>query len=249
MWAGVAGRAYHEVIRQAELSFREHGLPEGGADWDIVATVFADTFAKHFAEAIAEECLKYPVPMSEWYVNSAKEDREWWLANGPGMVYNYIMAQRDRDTVLATVDGAPALEVETTGDPNRAGFIDRILYRPAQQQIIIDDDKTGSSWPQDSIQLKTYAAWADANRDAFGAPVRSIWYRYWHARKGEYILTREYTQDDERELTFRYDQLDRAYRAGIYPARPSNMCKACPVRSSCPVKAEGNADVYHQLTA
>jgi putative RecB family exonuclease len=254
MWASIGGIAYHACVREFEQdAFEMDPRCVGGDDekWEARATTYADKFAKHFADATAEETLKSDVPMKDWYVNSAKEDRDWWLTNGPGMVHRYIMAQRNRECVLATVDGAPALEIEISINIDGVdvkGYIDRIMYYPETKQLIIEDDKTGARWPQDRIQLDTYAEWAILNADAFGVSVKSVWSRYWHARNGEHILSKEFNPGAAYALAYRYRQLDRADRAGIYPARPSNLCKACPVRSSCPVVESGNTDVFVDLT-
>lgn len=258
MWAGVGGTAYHACIRAFEEEHHKSPtmLRHISAD-DIAseATYYADRFAVRLAHAIADQVMASTVPMSAWYAaDNGKENRDWWLEQGPQMVHRYITAQRGRTTQPLTLpDGRPALEIEaemTLGAVPVHGFIDRIMWEPASGKIIVEDDKAGARWPQDHAQIDFYGWWV---REVlvpslpWADKVREVWVRYWAARKGEYILVAQVGKRTSlQSLAYRYAQLDQLDRSGVYLPQPSSMCKACPVRSSCP-EGDGTTDVYELL--
>lgn len=233
MWAGIGGSAYHACVEAFEEMMKDF-TPADETVWEQAATDAADGYRQAFAEETAMRVMGNPhFPMSEWYVNSKGEGREWWLEHGPQMVYKYVMAQRGRDwQVLATEVHAEM----TIGQTDVHGYIDRVEYQAAGKKLIITDDKTGRL-PDDRHQLDFYALWA--SRQDWGVPVDEVWSRWYDARKGEHKYARLF--DPEREtdaLIRRYEDLRALDELEIYPAKPSTSnCKPCPVRSSCPLSA------------
>lgn len=245
MWAGLGGAAAHACVREFEEAWfakRAAGDPFR-ASWDGVATFFSEKFRRHFTEAIAAEALETTYPMSQWYAGSKNEDRDWWLDNGPRMVYDYVMKQEGRTMhVLALPDGSPALEVHATmiiaGHPWQ-GYVDRIMYDPNARAIVIEDDKFGASWPQDKQQIDTYGHWAERillpmlpELDVSGG----VWARYYMGRSAQYI------HHEKVRVRTPFSLIERRYYtlrllnvAKLYQIKPSNMCKACSVFSGCEI--------------
>ncbi len=246
MWSSIGGTAYHEVIRRFEeamfIDYVAHALYPGGDgtpdEWEAVATHYADAFVKAFKEETARVALGTEYPVSQWYTTGKGEGRDWWLERGPALVHTYVMAQyRRKHFVIAMPDGSPALEVHAT-EPGWRGYIDRIEYYPESRKLVVTDDKTGSSWPADRQQIEKYGLWVLDNLvPLLGLDVSGgVHARFWSARKGEHILSYLIDPNELRpRLARRYDDMRRMHAAGIYPLRPSSLCKSCGVAPHCEI--------------
>jgi len=222
---------------------RRDGAPTGSAWWNVGGTAFHE---------IAEEILTRGVPLADWRAGGReskaypnREDRSWWLDNGPEMVAKYVLAQEGRTSeILRLVDGSTlALELgfmwrpAAAGLPPVKGFIDQALIFPDADTILIRDLKAGSQMPVDTLQLKLYRL---ALEDCFGVKARKWWGDYWHGRKG--AATRGLDLTDrarvEEEVTYRLDTMNRAELAGLYLPNPGTNCSACGVREHCPAVSD-----------
>lgn len=251
-WWNVAGTAFHESVREWET--RSAG--------DVIMTpdAAAERFPHHLANAIADEVIARGVPLSEWRVSGRatqqypnKEDRAWWLDNGPEMVAKYVLAQQGRESeVLRLADGQTlALELGfmlRLDDelPPLKGFVDQVLYFPRTDAILIRDYKSGSRVPVDTLQLKVYRL---AIESCFGITASKWWGDYWRARKGE--ATKGVDLSDrakvEREVRYRLQIMDRAETLGLYAPNPSDLCGQCGVRPHCPAMSDEPFALWPQL--
>jgi CRISPR/Cas system-associated exonuclease Cas4 (RecB family) len=241
-WALVAGRAFHETIREWETAAAGDVVPSADAA--------AERFPHHLAEETAETVIKTGIGPHEWRASGRvsqaypdKENRAWWLDKGPEMVAQYVLAQAGRESeTLRLVDGTTlALELgfmlHLPGLAPLKGFIDQVLYFPRTDQIIVRDYKSGSQVPVDRLQLQMYRL---ALEDCFGITARAWWGDYWDARKGK--ATRGYNLTDrsrvEAAVRYRVSVMDTAERQGLYLPNPGNNCSACGVRSHCPAMSD-----------
>lgn len=235
-WWNVGGTAFHECVREWELSEERPS-----------ADTQAERFAHHLANATADAVLSHPncPSMSMWRAARGREDRTWWLDNGPEMVANYVLAQQGREYEILVLPNtaAPAMETEFDLDlgaepdgyvlPPIKGFIDQILIWPRTGDITVRDLKSGSTMPADSFQLKVYRLAAERALGIDGAR----WFGdYWRARKG--ASTSPVLLDDvaaiEAEVRYRTRAMDEQERRGYYAPNPSNLCGSCGVRAHCP---------------
>ena len=244
-WWNVAGTAFHETVREWET--------KSAGDVIMSADAAAERFPHHLANAIADEVIARGIPLSEWRVSGRatqqypnKEDRTWWLDNGPEMVAKYVLAQQGRESeVLRLNDGETlALELgflyrmDDLGElPPLKGFIDQVLYFPRSDAVLIRDYKSGSRVPVDTLQLKVYRL---ALESCFGITASKWWGDYWRARKGEATKGVDLTDRDkcEREVRYRLHVMDTAETLGLYAPNPSDMCGQCGVRPHCPAMSD-----------
>jgi hypothetical protein len=178
-WATVGGTAFHKAV---ELEAK--GKP---ARWDLI-----------FEWAEREAAQASSTAPADWYAaNKGLENREWWMVEGAAMLERYREYWRDGHRVLAVVPAeggaAPAIELdltlETAAGPIQV-IIDQVRRWPGggEAGYWISDPKTGSSTPEDTLQLGLAAhAWARFATQQ-GWPVGAIGGGFWMARKGSHDL-------------------------------------------------------------
>jgi putative RecB family exonuclease len=164
-----------------------------------------------------------------------KQNLQWWMDNGPGMVQNWIdWREKNGWEIWETPEGVPAVELELNivlpnGYPVKT-FLDRVMVTPAGQ-ITIVDIKSGRS-PETQEQLGLYAT---AMELIYGQMFRPAWGYFWDARKGEHsspMLLDAYTPQYFAEV---YEEAVRGMNAGCFLAKPANNCfNWCGVRDACP---------------
>jgi hypothetical protein len=248
-WWNVAGTAFHECIREWETD--QAGYPHDSAGRTPDAQ--AERFGHHLANAIAETVLATGIGPSGWRTGGRastqypnKEDRAWWLDNGPEMVAKYVQAQEGRDCeVLRLGEQGETLALElgflwqpALGElPPVKGFIDQVLYYPRTDAILIRDYKSGSSIPVDSLQVGIYRL---ALEQVFGIKASKWWGDYWQARKGAASRGWDLTDSAKVEAGVRYrlHAMDMAENLNLYPPNPGNNCSACGVRAACPAMSD-----------
>lgn len=246
-WAGVGGKAFHEVVRIIEC---EHA--ERTAQWGPDAPLLdqersaATLWKQCFADQIAQEEESSGIPSERWRAtNGGREDRAWWLHAGEDMVRKYIQWRpgflAEGWTLLRTPAGAPAQEIEfdvAVGGPGgvmNKGFIDAAWVNQDKGTIRIVDYKSGTS-DNKPFQLKTYGHALRALGALDGWKVEGAFY---DARKAQWSgapLT--LSADDDAEVEYRFQSTAAADRAGIFLARPSSFCGGCEVKASCPIMAK-----------
>jgi hypothetical protein len=167
-----------------------------------------------------------------------KENKDWWLENGPRFVSLWETWRDASDLTFAEFPGdggeaVPGIELEVWAD-NGAGLlvksvIDRVM-EDGRGQLYIVDLKTGSHtdpWPlqmalNNLCLISTYGISAD-------------YAGFWSARKGgvdEWFPLSRYSEDMLWDIVGKAKEIrDRQ----LFIPNPNNLCKsACGVRAHCP---------------
>jgi putative RecB family exonuclease len=227
-WWNAGGRAFHSTIEIYERLRLQGEL----LTHDAITHTFVDYFAHEIAvQQEAEE------DTTKWRAaKKGTENQLWWLMNGVKMCKDYL----DRNgpnrgyEILILDDDKPALELEFLLDVNGVkvkGYVDQVIQH-ANGDLVVRDLKTGARQPTDTFQLGTYA---HAMKRCYGYDVG--WGDYWLARKAisSYAITIAKVHPWE-QLVYRYTQMDRAEKAGIYLPRVSSFCNGCGMKPSCPIQ-------------
>ena len=177
-----------------------------------------------------------------------KEDRSWWMAEGPAMVhnwYNWRMTNPNLD-IWTTPDGLPAVElginVLLPGGVILKAYIDRIMVDVDTQETIIVDLKTGQP-PKSGLQLAVYRL---ALQQQYG--IAPKFGAYWMSRGG--------TLDTVYDLTFYGDDMvarwmrdvKKSIDQQLFVPNMTMMCNSCGVKESC-YAYSGNATFAPNFTS
>ena len=162
-----------------------------------------------------------------------KEDKLWWLAEGPTMVHNYYTWRKQNPNldIWHTPEGVPAIElgisVTLPGDVTLKSYIDRVFVDKATGQTMIVDLKTGKP-PQAGLQLAVYRL---ALQQQFGEAPR--YGAFWMGRQG--TLDKVYDLD-----TYPIPMVQRWMRdvkkaidMQIFVPHVNMMCDYCGVKKFC----------------
>lgn len=243
-WAGVGGKAFHEVVRIIE---REHAESTDGR-WSAAMALLdqertAATLWKNcFADEIEKEEASSGVPSAQWRAtNGGKEGYDWWLHSGEEFVRAYIRWRpaflAEGWTLLRQPNGETAQEIEfdvsVAGVMNK-GFIDAAWINVDKGVIRVVDYKSGTS-DNKPFQLKTYG---HALRQLGALGDYRVEGAFYDARKPRWAADpMVLSADDDAEVEYRFQSTAAADRAGIFLARPSSYCGGCEVKASCPIMA------------
>lgn len=229
----IGGRAFHEVARRFETDRATDGQLMSADD---AAKAFADMFDLELDKTAAET----EVPREQWKAaSSGKETVQWWFDKGPEMAAKYVEhALKSGDRPLMLGNDAPALELKLTGwvgGVATVAYLDHVAVNHSERRIKIKDYKTGSRLPVDPAQLLTYGTLLRTLPADLLPPSYEVHGEYWAARKGTVSGSKPLAPAAMLANAQRFDEFDKAERAGIYLANPTTFCSACPVKSSCPI--------------
>jgi hypothetical protein len=244
-WALVGGSAFHATTEH--LDNLDFGYDDGGTG----------SFEEAFEAEQTDRVESTGVLPDEWAASGRaskeypnKEDREFWLKNGPKWVLQYrrFLAASPWQVWL-TPDGEPAIELELEWfleDIPVKGYIDRIYENVVTGALLIVDLKTGAREPMGTKQLVTYHN-----------GLRALWKEQgWHSeapRYGSYYMARsglltspEVVADlDDGRLEFDYSNARKGIEAGIFLPSKSTLCGSCNVRAYC--REFGGEHAYREL--
>jgi hypothetical protein len=140
--------------------------------------------------------------------------------------------------ILRMADGSKALELEFellfenhNGFGNKIpvkGYIDRLLYYPSLDRVVVEDLKTGS--PDDDLDYRQLDLYSLAAKEIYN--VNLTHGRYWYTkldRPGEW---RELNKTRE-HLEEAYNVTDQIIYDQLFLARPGKHCGLCEVRPFC----------------
>jgi putative RecB family exonuclease len=224
-WYNIGGTAVHSMT-EADDVVRFTGTPHG------------KTFNDFFDEVADEAEAESGVPRSEWRAAGRKtkadpigEGEVWWRTNGPSFVASWARWLNNSPFVIyVTPDGEPAIELQyeqMIGEVPNKGTIDRVLQSTVDGSLGVVDLKTGKE-PDDALQLGTYAE----HCRSVGWPTN--WGGYWMARTGILSGMHDMGPFTGERLRYDYEQAWHGIQAGIYPAKPSGLCKNhCGVAQYC----------------
>lgn len=169
--------------------------------------------------------------VSKKYPN--KEDKTWWLAEGPTMVhnwYNFRMTNPNLD-IWHTPEGIPAIElaidVTLPGGVILKSHIDRVMVDVNTNETIIVDLKTGQP-PKSGLQLAVYRL---AIQEQFGTSPR--YGSYWMARTGTLDTVYDLEQYSLDMVARWLRDVRKAIDLGIFIPNTNNWCSSCGVKNYC----------------
>lgn len=228
-WSLVGGAAVHKVIEQGENS---------SPSWLYRA---ADMWREIFKATVEEHAASSGIDPELWITaNRGKENREWWEVEGEKMIMNYLAWRKG---MLAKGWGLVAVELEvrtpaTETRRERLGYVDQVWWHHATGAMLLPDLKTGSRDPKGVIQLDTYGRMVAAAGAGKVTPdmIKTVEAGYLMLRTGKIASQGDvFTRTQQAEIDFRFANMDRAERAGIYTPNVGMLCGSCSVRAACPV--------------
>jgi len=205
---------------------------------------FDAEFQSSLDAAISETQAKSQFPKQDWLAAGVKppQDESWWRLNGPGMVRafaDWYTSQPDVK-VWITPDGRPAIELDLTVTFGRVPVkMTPDLILQAGSALIVVDQKSGSSQPDNKRQLGLYACGLEK---AYG--VRPKYGTFFMAKgvsvKGSesrvYFLPPISLDGPEYSVEYftrEFAIFDRAVAGGIFLANPGKQCHTCGVNRAC----------------
>lgn len=192
------------------------------------------TFRESFAEAEAAgagKTWKAGGRASKKFPN--KEDKSWWLSEGPTMVHNYYnwRMQNPNLEVWRTPDGTPGIELDMNvtiaGNVIVKGKIDRVFQDKNTEQLIIVDLKTGKP-PASGLQLAVYRLALDAQ---FG--VAPDYGSYWMGRTGTLDKVWNLNEYPIKMVSRWLRDTKKAIDMGVFIPHTGILCDYCGVRKHC----------------
>lgn len=184
-WWFVGGNAIHTATETFDRKYpTRESLKEfaaAGSDTNF----FLDAFELEVGRVVAES----GVVESEWrsggrvskqYPN--KENRDWWLENGPVMFDQWVKWRVGSGWEIASFDGVFSIEIGFKFDIGSGTelqmYLDRLMVNEHGELVVVDL-KSGSSSPKSPLQLAVYAYGAEKMLG-----VRPKWGTFWKARDG-----------------------------------------------------------------
>ena len=192
------------------------------------------TFRESFAEAEAKgagKTWKAGGRATKKFPN--KEDKTWWMAEGPTMVHNYYnwRMQNPNLEVWRAPDGTPGIELDMNvtiaGNVIVKGKIDRVFQDKNTGQLIIVDLKTGKP-PASGLQLAVYRLALDAQ---FG--VSPDYGAYWMARGGTLDKVWNLNEYPIKMVSRWLRDTKKAIDMGVFIPHTGILCDYCGVRKHC----------------
>lgn len=226
-WALIGGNAVHHVTEHNDK--QDFGMPVESADLDFEAVFMAETKKVLGEWGIGSEA-EIQASGRRSKANPNKEDRKWWLENGPLMVErwkNFIRVTPWH--IWLTPQGNPAIELELLsewgGKPNK-GFLDRVFETPDGDLVCVDI-KTGANAPKTSQQLAQYGT--DVGR-LVGAKVK--YGAFWMGRDGGLTPPVE-LEPMVQSLDSDYQKAAAIIEGDLFLASPGMLCGSCSVNAYC----------------
>lgn len=230
-WWSVGGTAVHGAIEAAETAHL--GVEDA-----------VSTFYTTLAVAVEMEERDHGLRATWRAAGSGNPDRTtegeaWWWANGPEMVRTYY-ATRDPDRhLIASELEFRASVTDHDGESGARttlfyGFIDQLWLRLSSGEYEIDDLKTGARMPAIG-QVAEYAyALELGGAPKLGGPLRVSRVGYNNARTGKQREWRDWrTAYPYEPFARRLNDMNLDELAGLYPAKPSWLCRSCGAWDAC----------------
>lgn len=235
-----AGSAFHTATEYIDGETWQYTREDWeNEDIEAYRSQCQDKFTDEF-EAGLDELRKRHPDESTWRVAGRatkekpnKEDVTVWRGLGRELIGKYLDWRVSTVDIweIATVNGAPGIEVEVTsplGGVPMKGYVDRLLRAKDDGRLVVSDLKTGTRVPSSPMQLATYSVQLE---ELMGEPV--LWGAFYMARSGTLtppINLSTFTKDN---LGAQYQMLDAGINAGIFLANIDDHCKFCGVRKFC----------------
>jgi RecB family exonuclease len=169
-----------------------------------------------------------------------KEDKTWWMAEGPTLVHNYYTWRLGNPNleIWRTPEGTPAIElgisVNLPGGITLKSFIDRVFVDRKTGETMIVDLKTGQP-PKSGLQLAFYRTILAEQFD-----VTPTYGAYWMARQGTLDTVYDLRQYPTSMVQRWLRDAQKAIDLGVFIPNMTNLCNTCGVQKHC--YAFGNSE-------
>lgn len=228
-WWFISGSAIHEASEALDL----------GQETDP-AEAFLSRFHKAVEATLDEgwefEQIRAGGRVSNLWPN--KENFDFWVAEGPGMVANWV-AWRDARFAegwsFLDMDGRAAIEVKVDiefPDVRVVGYIDRIMIDRWGQAVTVDL-KSGSREPDSSLQLGVYGIGMQQNY-GISVPLGT----YFMARKGTNTEPASLMKYSHELVGSWFGMAKRAIESEVFIPKVGPFCNGCAVSKFCSIKGD-----------
>lgn len=226
-WWFVGGNAVHTASEWYDMDLWNNEVV-GGLDY------FTEAFAEHVALTLDAAGQDTP---EGWRAGGRatkafpnKEDGDWWLANGPGMVDNWKRWREGSGWSIFEIDGRPAIELgldfEVGGEFAIKMFIDRLMVNEHGELVVVDL-KSGSSTPKSALQLALYAYGCEK---ILG--IRPKWGTFWKARDGGTTPLMDLDTLPSEKVEYIVSGFDKLRKSGIFIPN-LDECGWCGFKDIC----------------
>jgi hypothetical protein len=217
-WWLPGGTAFHNATERYDL---------GHADEQSITSAFVEEWDKAVAEQLDRAPTEY-LDTSTWRAaGKGKEDKEWWLANGPKFCADYVTWRKSSRLQLVENGVEAELMPVLAGVPVKM-FPDRVFVDEYGQALIVDL-KTGSSKQPSSLQLGTYKVGVEKLTGLVAE-----WGAFYDARKGTLLPPVPLGQWTEQSIGRMFELFDKQERAGEYLPNIGSHCQyMCSVKAFC----------------
>jgi len=231
-WYLIGGSALHSASEEVDAKLL---AGEQIADTNLL---WSAMFQTHWDTEMSRAVSEHPtVPESGYKAGGRaskaypnKEDKSWWLENGPKMLKSwYDWRVSVKWSIWQPTPEKSGVELGIDLPLERYTlrmFIDRVMITPDGELVVLDL-KTGSRTPSSDLQLAIYAAGIEK---VFG--IRPKWGTYWMARNGgcSEMVDLDYLPTDK--VLNAVSLFDIARKDGIFLPNLSN-CHYCSVAAQC----------------
>lgn len=175
-----------------------------------------------------------------------KENLDWWAANGPQLVSDYVAwreGKKSEGWQLFDGPAGPAIEVPIAigfDDVLVKGFIDRVFVN-GDGELIVVDLKTGNHKPASSLQLGVYALGVERHLG-----VRPILGSYYMARKAELSEPASLLHFSPELVGQWFSKAKKIIEAELFMPHVTSLCGTCSVSEYCAAVGGPKASLSHQ---
>lgn len=164
-------------------------------------------------------------------VNPNKEDINYWQAQGPVWVEQYIAWRKQNPNwkIWTTPDGRPAIELElipVVADVPVKMVIDRIFE--VDGQLVIVDLKTSKNTPTSTLQLGFYKLGLEETFD-----IKVDWGNYYMSRGSNTVEMVDLSGYTYEKMEFLVKGFDKARKAGVFLPNTNSCQYMCGLTAHC----------------
>lgn len=165
---------------------------------------------------------------------NAKEDKQWWQANGPQMVFAYYNWRQSHSNleIWHTPEGVPAIELQcnvTLPDgTSLLAYIDRVFQDKVTGDLLIVDLKTGKNSPGSALQLGVYRLCLE---ETFGVSPKHG--AYWMGRSGNLDTIYDLDLLPPKAISRWLRDTRKAIELNLFVPKVGKDCSWCGVKEHC----------------
>jgi hypothetical protein len=230
-WSLVGGSLVHTVTEALDIAGLRHSEARSKADAFTKETFDAVHRSRGGVSGFSRDQWRASGRASKDWPD--KENYDWWLENGPGMVRNWRRFIQGPHYQIAIMNDVPAIEIGfdvEIGGVKVVGYIDRVLEHVQTKELVVVDLKSGTRDPMSTDQLGLYRVGLDK---AFDGKYTPKWGTYFMVRKGATTLHFDLTKYSDGRLEYEYAAAWAAMQAGLFLPKIGPLCSSCGVRDYC----------------